>query len=212
MEKRLIQITSGKGPLECAWSAGKVYDLINFECLQNGFQLDLISKEKHQSGLEYSSFVVTIEGKQVMKFLDQWLGTIQVIAQSPYRKNHKRKNWFLAVFELLEKISQDIDINDIQFESIRCSGPGGQHVNKVSTGIRARHMGTGISVKTMESRSQSMNKKMAVEKIKHQLNKITAAQHAQIEQLHWKKQIEIERGQPKRIIYEKDFINLKMKR
>lgn len=137
MEKRLIQITSGKGPLECAWSAGKVYDLINFECLQNGFQLVLISKEKHQSGLEYSSFVVSIEGKQVMKFLDQWLGTIQVIAQSPYRKNHKRKNWFLAVFELLEKISQDIDINDIQFESIRCSGPGGQHVNKVSTGIRA---------------------------------------------------------------------------
>lgn len=73
-------------------------------------------------------------------------------------------------------------------------------------------MGTGISVKTMESRSQSMNKKMAVEKIKHQLNKITAAQHAEIEQVHWKKQIEIERGQPKRIIYEKDFINLKMKR
>lgn len=206
MEKKVIQITSGKGPLECAWSVSKVYEILKDECSKKGLQLDWVSKEKHQSGLEYTSLVVILKGLELNRFLDQWLGTIQVIAQSPYRKNHRRKNWFVAIFEIQENKAIDHDLNEIRFESFRSSGPGGQHVNKVSTGIRAIHLPSGITVKTMESRSQSMNKKLAVDKIKQQLHKINAIRQAEVEQLQWKQQSNIQRGQPKRIIYEKDFI------
>ena len=88
---------------------------------------------------------------------------------------------------------------------MRASGPGGQHVNKTDSAIRATHTKSGIVVTAREERSQLMNKKLALARIASVLKeqKITAI--ASQEQLRWELHQQLERGNPKRIFQGLDF-------
>lgn len=94
---------------------------------------------------------------------------------------------------------------DIQYQAMRSSGAGGQHVNKVSSAIRATHLPTGISVVSMDSRSQHQNKKLATERL---LIKVQEASLSKIKdqfQSQWMNQMQIERGNPTRTFEGSDF-------
>lgn len=88
---------------------------------------------------------------------------------------------------------------------MRSSGAGGQHVNKVSSAIRATHIPSGISVVAMDSRAQHQNKKLATERLLQKL------EHNQVEQLKnefqttWTNQLQIQRGNPIRVFQGTDF-------
>ena len=82
-----------------------------------------------------------------------------------FRKMHKRKNWFIGIFEMMQQKNTSISEKDIQYQAMRSSGAGGQHVNKVSSAIRATHVPTGIGTVAMDSRSQHQNKKLATERL-----------------------------------------------
>jgi peptide chain release factor len=82
---------------------------------------------------------------------------------------HGRKNWFIGVYEIPEICELKFNESDIDFQAVRSSGAGGQHVNKVSSAIRATHRATGISVFSQESRSQQQNKKIAIERLKEKI-------------------------------------------
>ncbi len=79
---------------------------------------------------------------------------------SPYRPAHARKNWYLDV-AMFEPPSAAFG-NEVVIETMRASGPGGQHVNKTETAVRATHVATGLSVKVGGSRIQSANKGAAL--------------------------------------------------
>lgn len=88
---------------------------------------------------------------------------------------------------------------------MRSSGAGGQHVNKVSSAIRATHIPTGIAVVSMDSRSQHQNKKLATERLMQKLAQNNVAQLKSQFKNTWMNQMQIERGNPIRTFAETDF-------
>ncbi len=105
------------------------------------------------------SALVSLDGDNAWALSESWCGTIQWICPSPYRPHHGRKNWFLGIgrFTADEKEQSDA----IRYETLRSSGPGGQHVNKTDSAVRATHLASGISVKVQSERSQHANKRLA---------------------------------------------------
>lgn len=187
MEK-IIQITSGRGPAECAWVAAQVLKKVLQEV--NGYNLTATVLQ-HQAGLEngtVESALIKVEGVKANEFVASWTGTIQWIGKSTFRKFHQRKNWFIGVFEIEQTNEVPFHEKDIQYQAMRSSGAGGQHVNKVSSAIRATHIPTGIAVVAMDSRSQHQNKKLATER-----------------QNTWMNQTQVERGNPVRTFEGTDF-------
>ena len=107
-------------------------------------------------------------------FAQRWLGTLQWVCASPFRPNHARKNWFVAVSRLPDIPALPKE-GEVRFETCRAGGKGGQHVNKTESAVRAVHTVTGISVRVESERSQHANKKRALELLAVKL----AAQHAE---------------------------------
>ncbi|HSD13276.1 MAG TPA: peptide chain release factor H [Flavobacterium sp.] len=208
MEK-IIQITSGRGPAECTWVVAQVLKKV----LQEAAALDMKATVlQHQAGSEngtVESAIVLLEGKGVTEFVASWIGTIHWIGQSTFRKFHKRKNWFIGIFEIERSKEMVFSEKDIQYQAMRSSGAGGQHVNKVSSAIRATHLPTGLSVVSMDSRSQHQNKKMATERLLIKLEEESLSKLKNQYQSQWENQLQIQRGNPVRIFEGTDFKKLK---
>ncbi|WP_374458522.1 peptide chain release factor H [Chryseobacterium taeanense] len=203
--ERLIQITSGRGPLECQWVVAKVLKFFLEEAKNNNIDYEIIHRENGDENLTLKSVTLLLKSKNVNEFLKEWLGSICWTGKSTFRKLHKRSNWFIGVFELecLEKIS--FNEKDIQFQTTRSQGSGGQNVNKVNTAVRATHIPTGQSVFVQNSRSQLENKKLSVERLKEKVLEQNIIQLQKRMQETWNNHLQVQRGNPVRTFSGTDF-------
>jgi peptide chain release factor len=204
MEK-IIQITAGRGPAECTWVVAQVLKKVLDEAQQQQLETTLLQREVGQENGTIETATISIKGKNAESFVDSWIGTIQWIGQSQFRKMHKRKNWFIGIFEIEPQKNASVSENDIQYQAMRSSGAGGQHVNKVSSAIRATHIPTGIAVVVMDSRSQHQNKKLATERLLKKLEDETLQQLKNHVGKQWENQLNIQRGNPIRVFTGSDF-------
>jgi peptide chain release factor len=202
---RILQITSGRGPAECTWVVAQVLKTVLQEAANDGIKTSVLQHEAGQENGTVETATVVLEGKNVQRFVDSWVGTIQWIGQSQFRKFHKRKNWFIGIFEIEKSKDTEINEKDIQYQAMRSSGAGGQHVNKVSSAIRATHIPTGISVVSMDSRSQHQNKKLATERLLQKFKEESVKQLKLGVQNEWMNQLQIQRGNPIRVFQGSDF-------
>lgn len=203
--ERIIQITYGRGPEECSWVAAQVLKKVLEEAKEKGMEARVLQRESGQENGTVNTATVLVEGPGSAEFADSWIGTIQWIGQSQFRKMHKRKNWFIGIFEVRQSAKAQISYTDIKYQAMRSSGAGGQHVNKVSSAVRAVHVPTGIAVVAMESRSQHQNKKTATERLIQKLEAATLEQLKEEVNQQWENQLQIERGNPKRVFSGTDF-------
>jgi peptide chain release factor len=173
------------------------------EARQKGLDIQLLeSKPGDLKGTLLSAMLI-IKGKEMVSFIQTWRGTVQWIAESPYRKFHKRKNWFVGV-EVFE-VNKQLKWNpkDVKLESCRASGPGGQHVNKVETAVRGTHIPSGIQVLAMDSRSQLQNKQLCLERLEAKFISWQMEQLIVRQQVQWQEHNVLERGRAVRVIEER---------
>lgn len=204
MEK-IIQITAGRGPAECTWVVAQVVKRMLDEAKEFNLKSCVIEREQGKENGTIESVIIKFEGKAVQEFTNLWIGTIQWIGQSQFRKFHKRKNWFIGVFEIPPISESQINESDIHYQAMRSSGAGGQHVNKVSSAIRATHIPSGISTLCTDSRSQHQNKKTAKERLILKLKKEEVNQMKTQFQTTWMNQTQVQRGNPVRVFEGSDF-------
>ncbi|CAL2108029.1 peptide chain release factor [Tenacibaculum sp. 190524A02b] len=205
METKIIQLTAGRGPAECTWVVAKVLKTFIEKLIENNIAYTILQKENGVENGTVQSVTLQLKGKELTPFLKEWLGTIQWIGKSAFRKYHKRSNWFIGCFELPLIKEQTIQEKDIEFQAIRSSGSGGQHVNKVSSAIRAKHVPTGIQVLVSESRSQHQNKKIAIQRLKEQVANHNIIQLQNSVKQEWENHLNLQRGNPIKIFTGTDF-------
>lgn len=199
-QTKIVQITAGRGPMECCRVVAKIVELILKETSNNNIKATVLHKENASINGTLFSATIKVEGTNVDALQKQWNGTIQWIVLSPYRKFHKRKNWFVGVafFDVEQQILWQE--KDILFETCKASGPGGQHVNKTESAVRALHKPSGLQVLTMYSRSQLQNKKLSLERLKAKVIHWQMEQIIHQQKTQWQEHNILERGNPIKII------------
>lgn len=208
METRIIQLTSGRGPAECCRVVALVLAMLLEEARGKGLRAEVIHQQSGplERTLESATVSLTGDSLRLKDFLQSWLGTVCWIGRSAFRKLHKRRNWFIGIAEVhLPQADFSLDEKDIRMEAIRSGGPGGQHVNKVSTAIRATHIPTGISVVVSTSRSQLQNRKDALKRLEERLQEHRVKRLQEAAQKTWDQHRNLQRGNPIRTFTGDDF-------
>ncbi|MDX7987590.1 peptide chain release factor H [Xenorhabdus sp. 12] len=163
----LLQISSAQGPDECMLAVKKALGRFIQEADELSVTADILEEEEGERSGTLRSVLVAIQGKNEQQLFERWNGTIKWICDSPWRKGAGRKNWFIGVTQC-ETVAE-LPESEIRFESLKASGPGGQHVNKTESAVRAVHIASGISIKVQTERSQHANRRLARSMLEHRL-------------------------------------------
>jgi len=203
--KKTIQITAGRGPNECQYVVAKVLKAFVKELGPEAIEYTIMNKVNGYENGTIQSVIIVLEGAGLDEFIKTWIGTVLWIGKSMYRNNHKRKNWFIEIFELTSNVINEVNEKDFQFQFMRSKGAGGQHVNKVSSAVRASYPLLGLSVSVMDTRSQHQNKKIAISRLKEKCQLFQLEQLSTDTKNEWKNHLNIQRGKPIRVFKGSNF-------
>jgi peptide chain release factor len=190
------QISSGQGPAECELGVAKLARSL----IREFKGLKLLDA---QSGSRNDCYRSARVGSDDPLSLPD--GSVKWICQSPFRPNHKRKNWFIHISKCGDAEEDEFDEDQVRFETFRSGGNGGQHVNKTESGVRAIHIPTGSVAISTDERSQYMNKRTAVERLKRAIGRRNEEAANGVKSQDWREHTKIVRGNPTRVYVGTEF-------
>ena len=192
----IYQISSGQGPAECELGVAKL-----LAYLQSNYDVSVVDYSPGYNEGTYRSVRFYSETA-----LTDYIGSVQWICRSPYRPEHKRKNWFIDFSACEVSKVEKFDPEQVVFDTFRSGGKGGQNVNKVETGVRAIYLPTGQAVVCTEERSQHANKQKAMARLQELIRKDNSSRKAEEKNDNWRCHTQLERGNARKCFAGMEFV------
>lgn len=167
----ILEINSGAGGTEaCDWSE-MLMRMYLMWAEKKGYKIaELNRQDGDVAGIR--SVTLEINGDFVYGMLKGENGVHRLVRVSPFNSQGKRMTSFSSVFVhpmVDDRIEVEVNPADLDWDTFRSSGAGGQHVNKTESAVRVRHLPTGIVVECQQERSQHMNRDKAIQMLKSKL-------------------------------------------